>query len=453
MGRPRIGVSTLLAGLLACAAVQCLAQSPGAYGAGRVESENRSAEVDWQPGTSKSDGMGDVSGHWRGTLLARKSADQGPLAEARRLSPTLGNPEASTATLDVALLHGFRLDGLALNTRATVQQHWTPGQASGASFSLDEAVLSGAGPGNGYWSAGRKVVAWDVGHAFRPNDTVQQEARRTLVPANVRGRPLLMVEGFDADTAWGLVWVNPGRGRQAAGAHEPALAARVFRRTGSVDWHGFVRHGQRTGASAGLAAAWVPGEALSLHASVRRFQRHDTVNADAWALGPALVAANPWRVAVGGAGTQAVLGGSWTGAGGLSVLMEAWYDATAPGADDWRRWTQRQQDLRALAAAGAPVAAVAGNLAWQTGALGASPSLHRRNLFTRLSWTDGPWQPSLDWLYHPADRGHMFTLALHWQGDRVRVEGGLRVHGGPGTAVLRQIPVQQQAYTTLTWAF
>jgi hypothetical protein len=282
---------------------------------------------------------------------------------------------------------------------------------------------------------------------------VQQEARRTLVPANVRGRPLLMVEGFDADTAWGLVWVNPGRGRQAAGAHEPALAARVFRRTGSVDWHGFVRHGQRTGASAGLAAAWVPGEALSLHASVRRFQRHDTVNADAWALGPALVAANPWRAAVGGAGAQALLGGSWTGAGGLSVLMEAWYDATAPGADDWRRWTQRQQDLRALAAAGAPVAAVAGNLAWQTGALGASPSLHRRNLFTRLSWTDGPWQPSLDWLYHPADRGHMFTLALHWQGDRVRVEGGLRVHGGPGTAVLRQIPVQQQAYTTLTWAF
>ncbi|MDP2096558.1 MAG: hypothetical protein Q8K50_22130, partial [Hydrogenophaga sp.] len=69
MGRQRIGVSTLLAGLLACAAVQCLAQSPGGYGAGRVESENRSAEVDWQPGTSKSDGMGDVSGHWRGTLL------------------------------------------------------------------------------------------------------------------------------------------------------------------------------------------------------------------------------------------------------------------------------------------------------------------------------------------------------------------------------------------------
>ena len=31
--------------------------------------------------------------------------------------------------------------------------------------------------------------------------------------------------------------------------------------------------------------------------------------------------------------------------------------------------------------------------------------------------------------------------------------GGLRTHGGPTTAVLRQLPVQKQGYVTATWAF
>mgnify|MGYP000585430599 CR=1 FL=1 len=41
-------------------------------------------------------------------------------------------------------------------------------------------------------AAGRKVVSWDVGFGFRPNDLVQQEARRaSLLPSALQGRPLL----------------------------------------------------------------------------------------------------------------------------------------------------------------------------------------------------------------------------------------------------------------------
>ena len=59
---------------------------------------------------------------------------------------------------------------------------------------------------------------------------------------------------------------------------------------------------------------------------------------------------------------------------------------------------------------------------------------------------DGP-QPSA------ARLGRMLTASLTWQGDRVKLEGGLRTHGGPATAVLRQLPVQKQGYVTATWAF
>jgi hypothetical protein len=109
-----------------------------------------------------------------------------------------------------------------------------------------------------------------------------------------------------------------------------------------------------------------------------------------------------------------------------------------------------------LAGQGAPAKAVAGNLAWQSSAFnasGASASLHRQNLYARLSWTHDAWQPAVDVLWHPADGGRMVTASLVWQGDRVKVEGGLRVNGGPAHAVVRQLPVQKQGYVMGTWAF
>ena len=39
------------------------------------------------------------------------------------------------------------------------------------------------------------------------------------------------------------------------------------------------------------------------------------------------------------------------------------------------------------------------------------------------------------------------------QGDRVKLEGGVRVNGGPKASVARQLPVQKQAYLMGTWAF
>ena len=48
---------------------------------------------------------------------------------------------------------------------------------------------------HGAWafSAGKKVLGWDVGFGFRPNDVVQQEARRSLLHHVTRDANLLHV--------------------------------------------------------------------------------------------------------------------------------------------------------------------------------------------------------------------------------------------------------------------
>jgi hypothetical protein len=283
---------------------------------------------------------------------------------------------ASGATLETEL----RSSGQGWRATATAQQVMPQGYATSSRAWFNELVAS-HDAGGWQLSAGKKIVAWDVGYGFRPNDLVQQEARGALVPTLPEGRPVLMAEHFALDAAWSLVWVNPTGAAADPAAAEPALAARYYQRLGAVDWYGFARDGAQSGASWGAAAVWVATDALELHASA-----HDQRSS----------------------ASKVLLGGTWTHESQFSVLAEVWQDDTAQP---------------------------------------------QRNTLLRLAWEHEGWQPSLDWLHHPGDGGNLWTAALLWKGDRVQVQGGLRLSSGPLDALLMQMPVQRQLYLNGTWSF
>lgn len=395
-------------------------------------------------------GAVELTGQVRGFWLDRQTASVGPLAQANLLQAGSVPIERSAATLQTELRASGQAGPFTLNGSATLQLQRPEAGPSDNSGWINEAALSGSVAG-WQWSAGKKVVSWDVGYGFRPNDMVQQELRRALVSSTLEGRPLLLVERFDAERAWSLVWVNPGQSAQATGASEPALAARFYQRSAAVDWHAFGRYGRRTGASIGAAASWVASDALELHASWRGLRQADTLASSA--PGAALLTANPWQQRRSGAAQQALLGGTWTAANQLSLLLEVWHDGNALSNADWSDWAARNQALLHLPAHGAPASAVAGNLAWQASALAAASNLRRSNRLARLSWQHDAWSLALDLLTTPADRGRVVTASALWQGDRVKLEAGLRVNAGPSTAVLRQLPWQRQAYAMTSWAF
>lgn len=388
----------------------------------------------------------EVGGQVRLQWIGQEAAAAGPLAQANALQAGTAALPASGAAVETEL----RASGHGLTGIVTFQQQRQESREVESRAWVNELYASHDG-GAWQFSAGKKIVAWDVGYGFRPNDMVQQEERRLLLSRTLEGRPLLMAEHFSADTAWSLVWVNPSAQAEQLGAQEPALAGRVYLRAGAVDWHGFARVGTRTGASVGGAAAWVASEALELHSSLRFSGRVDSKAIDPNANG--LVGSNPWQPGIEHDVAQFLLGGTWTHASQLSLLMEAWWDGTAPADAQWDAWAQRNGQLATLASRGAPAAAVAGNLAWQAEAFSVSPSLRRSNVFLRLSWQHEAWQPALDMLYTPADQGRVMTASLSWQGDRVQLQGGLRVYAGPADAVLMQLPARSMAYVASTWAF
>lgn len=380
--------------------------------------------------------------------------DRGPLALAASLQAGIAPPTPSGQALQAELRHVLRLAaGLSLQTNALLA-HERPAGGSGRDASRLNELHAAWDLGAWQLAAGKKVLGWDVGYGYRPNDVVQQEARRVQFGQTPAGRPLLMAEHFDADTAWTLVAVQPGRwpddvDRQR-GAREAALAGRMYRRLGALDLHGFARHGRHTGASAGLALAWVATDELALHTSARAFRRHD-----GWAMAAdatTLASSNPWRQAMRGGGTQWLVGGQWTGGPNLSLLAEAWHDGSALSDEAWRRWGARNAALAALATQPARRRVAAGNLAWQASPLDA-PNLRRDNLYLRLAWQPTDWTLSIDALVTPADRGQVVSAALQWRGDRWRVDASLRLFGGPADAVLAQLPLRRSLVLAATLGF
>lgn len=403
---------------------------------------------------------------WQGELRARgdlrRANPAGPLSLARSLAPEVGGPpETDGLGTELELRRSWRQGPLRLSTQFELQASHDRHGAGHSRTRVDELAVSGD---HGAWQStlGRKVVSWDVGQAFRPNDLVQQEARRTLLPGSLQGRPLLQIEHFGSETAHALVWVNPHHLNSdedaARGPEESALLVRSYRRVadGRADAYAFARQGRHSGTSLGAALAWVDDEALEIHASGRWMQHHDGWRGPE-AEGASLVGTSPWLIETQGPSGQALLGLSWTGEDRQSVLVEAWWDGTAPSDAQWRRWTRRNQALAAsVATPGLPVSALAGNLAWQAqpqaGVLGA-PALRRENLFLRLAWQPGAWTASVDAWITPADGGRALTASLAWQGDRLKLQAAWRQLGGPADAVLAQLPTRRSAALLAGWSF
>lgn len=208
--------------------------------------------------------------------------------------------------------------------------------------------------GNGFLTAGKKVMSWDVGYAFRPLDVVQREDRRALNPLALEGIPMLAWERFDADSATTIVWANPAQGRAASASEQrddEAIAIRHYRQRGARDEYTVLRLSRRNGVEAGASFSQVAADSLELHGSLL------------------------WQQRPAHSG-KALAGFTWTTESKLSVIGEMWTDrSAAPG-------QQRNRMLRA--AQYFDDVEVAADLLWQ-------PQTGSRIGTVSASWKRGPW--------------------------------------------------------------
>ena len=260
--------------------------------------------------------------------------------------------------------------------------------------------------GAGFLTAGKKVMSWDVGYAFRPLDVVQQEDRRALNPVTLEGVPMLAWEAFDADRAVTVVLSNPAHSinsRRDQPRDDGSLAVRLYRQNGARDEYAVLRLSERSGVEGGVSFSQVAAPEFEVHGSVLLQQRHDE-----WlASGP--VSLQPgrrqdWRRRSGGG--KALAGFTWTSESKFSVLGEAWLDRTAV----------RQQ---------------------------------QRNVLLRAAQNSGDFDISADTLWQPqsSGSGRIGSVAVSWKPGPWLVSASLRHFGGAASASARNIAVASVRYS------
>ena len=306
-------------------------------------------------------------------------------------------------------------------------------------------------------AVGKKVLSGDVGYAFRPIDVLQRESRMQVMPAQLEGIPMLSWDNFSTDGAWSLVIANPGHQRRGEAREDGSVALKLYHRAGAADLHGVLRTSNRYGLELGAAVSVVPGDALEIHASLltqkrgeRRLPLADTASAR-----DLLTADSALSTEIIAWPRKALVGGTWTAAGGISLLGEFWWDGTAPAAADWQRLArQAAQRAALLGLPGVPMAAVAGATAASTRMFDQG-NLARRGMLARLAWSEpgGGWSAAADTLKSLEDGGWTLTTVVAWQGDRLRLDAGLRRYGGRIDSAFRLLPERGLAFLGLSAAY
>ena len=118
-------------------------------------------------------GAAEFGAQLRAQWQGQQAAEHGPLASAAALQPGSVALPRGVATL-AAELHA---QVAALAGIVTLQQRKVEGAPAQSDVLVNELNVSGA-LGAWQFSAGKKILGWDVGQGFRPNDLVQQEPGR-----------------------------------------------------------------------------------------------------------------------------------------------------------------------------------------------------------------------------------------------------------------------------------
>jgi len=297
-------------------------------------------------------------------------------------------------------------------------------------------------------SIGKKVASWGVGYGFRPLDVIQRETRQALRTFDLEGVPMLMLEYFSADSAITAVVTNRlsfNASTPHRGAYEAAIKYSTL--LGNSDLHLLLYQQQGEGFSVGAGSSTTSGNHLELHGSLRYLLGYHKQIHQLHRQPPVLLnTRNVFNRRSQHHGIQALLGASWTGENGYTLMLEAWHDSTAYSSKEWSDLLRINRGQRNQLLTGAPRQMVYRNI-MANSLIYKNQNILKNTLFMRLLYDGEKTDPNLSLLYTPADGGAVLTASADYAwNDQVSLLGSARLMGGRNNSAYRQSSTRWQLF-------
>jgi len=291
------------------------------------------------------------------------------------------------------------------------------------------------------FSLGRRRIEWGIGYAIRPLDVIAQGQRQHYQTSYESGVDLVEANWFGLESSWQFVALyRPADQQELPDAGGAELAARYYRLWGDVDLHAIV-HGVEGGAHGlGGGLSWVVGDALELHLAglIRRKAHH-------WAQDDYQSLTEITRLRPIHNPLLLLMGGNWSHEGGITLMVEGWYDERGYSSHTWEQLQQLNQQKQLI-----PDPALQSLSRLSDSRHYLAPSLLRQNLFFRLSQDNETIDPSLSIQWTPEDGGSVLTLQIDSQIlNDLTATLALRQFGGTRGSAYGESGLGQQIYLGL----
>ncbi|WP_444890817.1 hypothetical protein [Microbulbifer sp. DLAB2-AA] len=285
--------------------------------------------------------------------------------------------------------------------------------------------------------AGKRRLDFGVSYAHRPLDLFLPMERNPVSLRADEGVAVVSASRFTASGELSLMLVDANASQLINEELPRGLAARWYQLKGVSEWQLLGYLDDQRGLNIG--ASWVTtyGESWELHSEGRYQQRYRQ-----WLKPGSPRTGTLPREGEQSDGWQALLGMTWTHNAGHTIIAEYWFDSRAWHTRDWQRLADNANWYREQGE-GWDATRYASAVAFL------SEARNRHNLMMHWSLSNHNYNPKLDILYSPGDRGMVLTAGINHEmkGDWT-LGASIRYFGGAKKSYFTQLP--NETLVTLT---
>ncbi|WP_299586035.1 hypothetical protein [uncultured Microbulbifer sp.] len=315
------------------------------------------------------------------------------------------------------------------------------GQGESSELVVEELFWQGDWSG---WDlmAGKRRLGFGVSYAHRPVDVFLPVERNPVYLHTNEGVAVVSASRFTESGELSLMLVDANASRFHDTGLPRGLAVRWYQLGGVNEWQLLGYLDDQRGLSIGGSLVTTYGESWELHTEGRYQQRYKQ-----WKEPSFPEAAAPSIEEERRDGWQALLGMTWTHSEGHSLIAEYWYDSRAWRAQDWQELANNAHWYRDQGSQWDST-----RYTWAAAFLGEGRNRH--NLMLHWSASNHRYNPKLDLLYSPEDRGVVVTVGCsrelrgYWT-----LDGSVRYFGGAKNSYLAQLPIKTLVTLTTNRTF